>query len=129
MTASARRRTSLGRTLVALGAVALLGLLAVAALFVRGAFADDGAASGSAHDATLVGASGGHEHDGAPTVSAIHQQPSTHARSVAFAVLVSIAVGAACLHRRLRLARVARAHTLRVAGLPPGRAPPALRIA
>jgi hypothetical protein len=129
MTASARGRTSFTRTLVALGAVALLALLAFAALLFSGAFGDHGAATGSAHRTGVVAASGDHRYGESPGIHAIHQQPSTRARGVAFAVLASVVVGAALAFRRVRLAPVGRARTFRTAGLPPGRAPPVLRIA
>jgi hypothetical protein len=126
MTAPVRRRTSF-RGLVALGAVALLALLALA-LVAGGAFGDHDAAGATGTASTVV-AVDGHEHDAAPAVHALHQQPSTHARSVALAVLVAVAVGAPAVSRRLRLARADQPRVLRTGGLPPGRAPPALRIA
>jgi hypothetical protein len=65
----------------------------------------------------------------APALHTIHQQPSTRARSVAFAVLAAVAVVGAGAFRRLRFSRTGRLRTLRITGLPPGRAPPTLRIA
>ncbi len=128
MTGSVRRRPSFSRALLALGAVALLALLAVAALLLGGASGDQrDPVRPEAHSATTAAGGG---HDG--TISAVHafrQQPSTRARSVAFAVLASTTLLAAWAFQRLRLVRAGRVRTLRIVGLPPGRAPPALRIA
>jgi hypothetical protein len=120
MTASVRRRTSFSR--------ALLALVALAALLLGGALAERGPSGGSteAHVAAAT-AIGEHEH-AAPSLHAIHQQPSTRARSKAFTVLALTIVVAAWAFRRLRFQRVGRLRTLRISGLPPGRAPPALRI-
>jgi cytochrome b len=127
MTASVRRRTSLSRALVALGAVALLALVAVAAIVFGGSLGERSAPTGTeAHTAAAVSG----EHDLAVVgVHAFRQQPSTRARSVAFAVLASVAIAAAWMCCRLRLVPAGRLRTLRISGLPPGRAPPALRIA
>jgi hypothetical protein len=127
MNASVRRRTSFTRALVALSAVALLALLAVAAILL-GASLEEGTARTGAEAHTAVAATGHHDH----VVVGVHdlrQQPSTRARSVAFAVLATVAMVAAWMYRPLRLAPAGRLRTLRIAGLPPGRAPPALRIA
>ena len=75
-----------------------------------------------------MAASGEHDH-AVVGVHDLRQQPSTRARSVAFAVLATVAIVAAWMYRRLRLAPAGRLRTLRISGLPPGRAPPALRIA
>jgi hypothetical protein len=127
MTASVRRRTSFSRVLVALGGVALLALVAVAAILLGGSLGERSARTGpEAHTAAAVAG----EHD--LTVAGVHafrQQPSTRARGVAFAVLASVAIVAAWMYRRLRLVPAGRLRTLRISGLPPGRAPPALRIA
>ena len=61
-------------------------------------------------------------------VHAFHQQPSTRARSVAFAVLAAARLSPAWAFQRLRFARAGSPAHLRIVGLPPGRAPPALRI-
>ena len=127
MTASVRRRTSFSRVLLALGGVALLALLAVTALLLGGALSDGGRTPEPEAHATAAIAVGEPDH-AAPTIHGIHQQPSTRARSAAFAVLAVAVVVAAWAFRRLRLQRAGRLRTLRVAGLPPGRAPPALRI-
>ena len=129
MTASVRRRTSFSRALLALGGIALLALLALAALLLGGALTDSGRTTNSNSEAhaTAVSAVGEPDHT-TPTIHGIHQQPSTRARSVAFAALTAAVVVAAWAFRRLRLQRVGRLRTLRIAGLPPGRAPPALRI-
>src|SRR4051812_8590246 len=127
MTASVRRRTSFSRALLALGGIALLALLALAALLLGGALTDGGRTIDSEAHATSVSAVGEPDHT-TPTIHAIHQQPSTRARSVAFAVLAAAVVIAAWAFRRLLLQRAGRLRTLRIAGLPPGRGPPALRI-
>jgi hypothetical protein len=127
MTASVRRRTSFSRALLALGGIAVLALLAVAAVLLGGALTDGARPTGTEAHATTVSAVGEPDH-AAPSLHAIHQQPSTRARSVAFAVLAAAVVVAAWAFRRLRLQRAGRLRTLRVTGLPPGRAPPALRI-
>ncbi len=127
MRAPARRRTSFSRALLALCAVALLALLALAALVIGGAFTERSAVARADVHASTASLAGETDHP-AP-VHAIHQQPSTRARSVAFAVLASAVVVGAWAFRRLLLARAGRVRTLGIDGLPPGRAPPALRIA
>jgi hypothetical protein len=131
MTASVRRRTSFSRALLALGGVAALALLAFAALLLGSALNDTGRTTVAEHPNTAnVSAQAVGQHDGAVgELHAIHQQPSTRARSAAFAVLVTAFVLATWAFRRLQLQRAGRIRTLRIAGLPPGRAPPALRIA
>jgi hypothetical protein len=130
MTASVRRRASFSRALLALGGMAVLALLALAALLLGSALADQapqptGAAEVHAASTSAVGAT-----DHAPaTIHAIHQQLSTHARGAAFAVLTAAVAVAAWVFLRLRLRRAGRLRTLRIAGLPPGRAPPTFRIA
>jgi hypothetical protein len=128
MTGSVRRRQTLGRALSALGGAALLALLALAALLLGGAFGDRTETTRpEVHGVTVSAVSG---HDNADSsVHAFHQQPSTRARSVAFAVLAAAAAVAAWAFQRLRFARAGRPRTLRIVGLPPGRAPPSLRIA
>jgi hypothetical protein len=131
MTASVRRRTSFSRALLALGGVAALALLALAALLLGGALHDTGRITAAElHTAANVGAQAvGQRDDSVGELPAIHQQPSTRARSAAFAVLVTAIVLATWAFRRLQLQRAGQIRTLRIAGLPPGRAPPALRIA
>jgi hypothetical protein len=131
MTASVRRRTSFSRALLALGGVAALALLALAALLLGGALNEPGRTTAAeAHSAANVSAHAvGQRDDALGELHAIHQQPSTRARSAAFAVLASAIVLATWAFRRLQLQRAGRIRTLRIAGLPPGRAPPALRIA
>ena len=127
MTASVRRRTPFSRAFLALGGVGLLALLAIAALLLGAELTDRGPTTGpEAHASTAVAV--GEPGHAAPTIHGIHQQPSTRARSVAFAVLAAAVVVAAWAFRRLHLQRAGRLRTLRIAGLPPGRAPPALRI-
>jgi hypothetical protein len=130
VTASVQRRTSFSRALVALGGVALLSLLALAVLLLGGAFTEQGHAThatyAEGHRASVV-APGEHDHT-VPQLHAIRLQPSTRARSTAFAILSSAAVVAAWGYRRLHTLRAGRLRTLRIPGLPPGRAPPALRI-
>lgn len=127
MTAPMTRRRPLGRAVVALSAVALLALLALAALVLGGAFGDHARPGTDAHAAREL-AVGTHD-DAAPAVHAVHQQPSTRARSVTFAMLAATVVVALWPARKLRLTRVGRLRALRICGLPPGRAPPVPRIA
>jgi hypothetical protein len=115
------------RTLVAIGGAALLALVAVAALLLGGASVRHEATAQAGGHARVVAADGP-RHETAPATRAIHQQPSTHARSAGLAVLATAAVVAAVGFGLLRLTRRGRPRTLRVVGLPPGRAPPALRI-
>jgi hypothetical protein len=126
MTGSVRRRNSSSRALLALAGVALLALLAFAALLLGGAFGERAETSRpEVHGATITAVG---ERNHATDVHAIHQQPSTRARSAAFAVLALATVIAAWAFQRLRFARAGRPRTLRIVGLPPGRGPPALRI-
>jgi hypothetical protein len=128
MTASVRRRTSFSRALLALAGVALLALVALAAVLLGSALTDAGRTTGVEVHHAAVTAVGEPGHT-APAVHALRQQPSTRARSVAFAVLaLAVAVGAWAF-ARLRFARSGRLRTLRITGLPSGRAPPTLRIA
>jgi len=129
MTGSVRRRQTVSRALPALAGVALLAFLALAALLLGGAFGErtETSSQPAIHGAT-VSAVGAHD-DAVPSVHAFHQQPSTRARSVAFAVLAAAAIIAAWAFQRLRFARAGRPRTMRAIGLPPGRAPPSLRIA
>ena len=127
MTGSVRRRNSCSRALLALVGVALLALLAIAAVLLGGGLGDRGETSRAEVHGTTVTAVGERDH-AAVTIHAIHQQPSTRARSVAFAVLAAATVIAAWAFQRLRFARAGRPRTLRAVGLPPGRGPPALRI-
>jgi hypothetical protein len=109
--------------------MALLALLAFAALLLGNALADDGPSTGRTEAHAVTSSSIGDRDDAARPFRTIHQQPSTRARGVALAVLATTILVAAWAVRRLRLQRVGRLRTLRIAGLPPGRAPPALRIA
>src|SRR5689334_5595627 len=128
MTGSARGRTSFSRALLAVTGVALLALLALAALLVGGAFGDRADSSRpEVHGATVTAV--GERGHADEVIHAIHQQPSTRARSVAFAVLAAATIIAAWAFRRVPLARAGRLRALHFVGLPPGRAPPAPRIA
>ena len=128
MTASVRRRTSFSRTLFALAGVALLALLALTAVLLGSALTEHSQTVGvDAHDTAITAV--GEQGHVVPSAHAIHQQPSTRARGVAFAVLAAAVVGGAGAFRRLRFARTGRPRTLRITGLPPGRAPPIPRIA
>ena len=103
-------------------------LLALAALFLAGVFTDAGAAHTSDQHSSVTVAVGDSQH-AAPSFHGLHQQPSTRARSVVFGLLaVAVAFGA-WAYRRVRLVRPGRTRALRITGLPPGRAPPRLRIA
>jgi hypothetical protein len=128
MTASVRRRTSFSRALLALAGVALLALLAFVALLLGGALNDGGRTTGPEHH-TVSASAAGEADQPAPPFHTIHQQPVTRVRSVALAVLATTNVVAAWAFCRVPLQRAGRARALRIRGLPPGRAPPALRIA
>ncbi len=128
MTASVRRRTSFSRTLLALAGVALLALLALTAVLLGSALTEHSQPVGVDAHGAEVAAVGEHGHV-VPSAHAIHQQPSTRARGVAFAVLAAAVVIGAGAFRRLLFARTGRPRTLRITGLPPGRAPPIPRIA
>ncbi len=128
MTASVRRRTSCSRVLLALGGVALLALVALGGVLLGSALGDSGRTTGLEvhHSAVTAVGEPGHA---VPAGHALRQPPSTRARSVAFAVLaVAVAVGPWAFSR-VRFARSGRLRTLRITGLPSGRAPPSLRIA
>jgi ABC-type cobalt transport system substrate-binding protein len=128
MTGSVRRRTSCNRALLALAGVALLALMVLAAVLLGNAVTESGGTPGADAHRAAVAAVGEPAHT-APAVHALHQQPSTRARSVAFAVLAAaLAVGAGIFSRQ-RFARSGRVRALRITGLPSGRAPPTLRIA
>jgi hypothetical protein len=115
------------RVVGALGAVLLLALLALGAL-LAGALADADVAPSPTHRTSVTLATGDSEHSAA-SLHGFHQQPSTRARSVVFGVLaVAVAFGA-WAYRRVRVVRSGRPPALRITGLPPGRAPPRLRIA
>jgi hypothetical protein len=128
MNGSGRGRTSCSRPLAALGAVAVLALLALAALVLGNALSDDGGASRADVHAISTIALGEHDH-GVQAVHAFRQQPSTRARSVAWAALGAAGViAAAWAYRRLQLVPSGRLRSLRVSGLPPGRGPPSPQI-
>jgi hypothetical protein len=111
----------------ALGAVLLLALLAVAALLLAGAPSDPGVAHRSTDRASVTAVS--ESRHPAPSLHGFHQQPSTRARTVVYGLLaVAIAFGTWAF-RRVRVVRSGRPRALRITGLPPGRAPPRLRIA
>lgn len=119
------RQSSRAQPVLALLGVALLALLALAALLLGGALSD---ASPSHATETRTAAVGEHEHT-PPALHALHQQPVTRTRGVAFAMLVALAVVAAWSSRRLRDALAGCLRTLCITGLPLGRAPPRLCIA
>ena len=128
MTASVHRRTSFSRALLAAAGVGVLALLALAAVLLGPTRSAPSHATHTDTHTASVSAAAEHDHT-VPEFHAIRQQPSTRARSVAFAVLSSAAVLAAWAFRRVRTMRDARLRTLRITGLPPGRAPPVPRIA
>ena len=108
--------------------VALLALLALAALLLGGAFGDR---------SETVASRGPRRHRrGGRRTRPRGLRPSTPSASnrrrapaaSRFAVLAAAALIAAWAFQRLRFARAGRPRTLRIVGLPPGRAPPALRI-
>jgi hypothetical protein len=120
------RRSSWAQPVLALFGVVLLALLALAALLLGGALSD--ATPSHGFETRSAAAVRDHEHT-LPALHALHQQPVTRTRGVAFATLTALAVVAAWSSRRIRDARAGRLRTLRITGLPPGRAPPRLRIA
>jgi hypothetical protein len=120
------RRSSWAQPVLALFGVALLALLALAALLLGGALSD--AAPSHASETRAAAAVGEHEHT-PPALHALHQQPVTRTRGVAFAVLAALAVVAAWSSRGVRDALAGHLRTLRATGLPHGRAPPRFRIA
>jgi hypothetical protein len=125
---STPRRPSSARAFVAIGAAALLTLLAVVALLLAGVFVDRGPSHSSDVHASAAVAAGERDH-AAASVHGFHQQPSLRARNVAFAVVaVAVAFGAWAF-RRVLVVRSGRPRALRISGLPPGRAPPRCRIA
>lgn len=126
MTVSVRRRTSFSRPLLVLGGIALLALLAVAALLFGGALGERGEASAPEVQRAATTAAGEPDHS-TVAVHAFRQQPSTRARSAAFALLVAATVIATWTLARRGLTRDGRLHTLHLVGLPPGRGPPAPR--
>ncbi len=128
MNRSVTRTTSRARSVSTLGAVLLLALLALGALLVAGAFADAGVAPSSTHRPSVTVAVGDSEH-AAASLHGFHQPPSTRARSVVFGVLAVVVAFGAWAYRRVRVVRSRRPPALRITGLPPGRAPPRLRIA
>jgi hypothetical protein len=128
MTASVRRRTSCSRTLLAVAAVVVLALVALAALLLGSGLTDSARPRGTEAHAAVVTAVGEPGH-AAPAVHALRQQPSTRARSVAFAVLAAAVAVGAWAFARVRFSRSGRLRTRRITGLPSGRAPPTFRIA
>jgi len=128
MTAPVRQRTSFSRTLLALAAVVPLALLALSALLVGSGLTESGRPPGTEAHNTAVTAVGEPGH-AAPAVHPLRPQPSTRARSVTFGVLAAAVAVSAWAFCRLRCSRTRQLRTLRITGLPSGRAPPTLRIA
>jgi hypothetical protein len=127
VTASVRRRTSFSRALLALSGIAVLALLALAALLLGGALTNSAPVGGPEVHSVTASSVGEPDHV-LPSLQAIHQQPSRRARVGASAVLGTTIVVAAWALRRFQLRRAGRLRTLHLPGLPPGRAPPALRV-
>ena len=129
MSRAAFRWRSRSRALVAIGAIALLALVAFAALLIAGTLADHTAAPRATDAQVGSRVSVGESTRADAALHEFHQQPSTRARGVAFGVVaLAVALGAWAF-QRVRIARSGRPRTLGVAGLPPGRAPPRFRIA
>jgi hypothetical protein len=125
MSSQPTRRAPWTRLLVALAAVAVL---AVAALLMRGTFtAPHPSRAGDARGA-LTSATGVQDHS-TPSLHVYRPVAVMRTRGVALAMLAVATAIAACVSRRVRINRSERRRTLRVTGLPLGRAPPRLRIA
>jgi len=125
MNLQSARRPTRTRLLVALAAVAVL---AVAALLLRGSFTEP-QPSGARH-ATGAITSAVRTRDHATASLHVYRPVAVmRTRGVALAMLAVATAVAACLSRRLRITRSGRRRTLRISGLPQGRAPPRLRIA
>ena len=128
MSDRAVRPPSRARPYSTVGAVLLLALIALAALLLAGALSERGAARiGNDHPSVTVAVA--ESKQAAPSLHGFHPQPSTRGRSVAFGVLALAVLLGASAFRRVRVMRSGRPRTLRIAGLPPGRAPPRLHIA
>ena len=121
------RRGSGATILLAVAAIGVLALLALAAAFVAAPVTDDASRAGDAAASAMV-AIDEHEHT-VPPSHVLDQWLSTRARSAAFAVLAATLVVAISVLGQFGRARTRFLRTARVAGLPPGRAPPRLRIA
>jgi hypothetical protein len=125
----ASRRRCWVRAILAFGAVAAIVLLAVTAVLLGGDLAAEVPTHGTeVHDAGTVLVAGDADH-APPAVHALRQQPSTRARTAAFAVLAAAVVVAVGVGARVRMLRSGGPRRAAVIGRPPGRAPPLLRIA
>jgi hypothetical protein len=130
MTAPAGRHAPFRRTLVLLGGTALVVLVALAGLLAGSGIADPGrSVAPVVHVHSLGVALGADHHHGAEPLSSIHPAISTRAPRIAFVLPAAAVAAVAWIFQRLRRARSGRLRALGVFGLPPGRAPPALRIA
>jgi hypothetical protein len=125
MSVRSARRAPSTRLLLALVAV---GALAVAALLLRGSFTDQQPSRASDATGSLTSAIGARDL-ATPSLHAYHPLPVVRARGLALAMLAVVTMVAACVSRRRRVTRSGRRRTLRLRGLPQGRAPPRLRVA
>jgi len=125
MSSQPARRASWTRVLVALAAVAVL---AVAALLLRGTFTELHPSRAGNAQGALTSATGAQDHT-TPSLHVYRPVAVMRTRGVVFAMLAVATAIAACVSRRVRITRSERRRTLRVTGLPLGRAPPRLRIA
>jgi len=129
VTGAGRRRTSSHRRAVfAAAGVAVLTLVALVAPLHRSA--NSGHGSGAPKSTHGTSEAVAHDrHHAVAAVHVFHQQASIRARGGALAVLAALVAVAPSTSRRLRLMRVRRAREFGTVGLPPARAPPAIRIA
>jgi hypothetical protein len=112
---------------MALAAAALFVLLASgAATHHEGAATAAESVRSAAHTVTSV--IGEHDHV-ASSPHGIHAPPLVRTRDTAFGVLVGGVLVAAWASTQLPIVRSARRRSARITVLPPGRAPPPLRIA
>lgn len=129
MTGSVRGRVTgraAARSLAALGAAALLTLLTLGAMWLGGAFGEHAGSRPSAPSAGVAA-----DHGPKPVDTSAHTlrpQVSLRARALGFAILPTAFVVAAGTRRLVRPVRAGRQRAVRVTGLPPGRAPPSLRV-
>jgi hypothetical protein len=103
-------------------------VFALAALFVTGGLTDHVSAGASDGHVSVTAVVGGHD-VAVPSLHGYHPAAVVRARGITLAMLAVAMIVAACGSRRLRLVRSERRRSRRVVGLPPGRAPPRLRIA
>jgi hypothetical protein len=115
------------RVWIALAGAALFVLLASgAATHHEGTATAAESVRSAAHAVTSV--IGEHDHEAA-SPHGVHAPPLVRSRDTAFGVLVGGALVVAWASTQRRIVRSARRRSSRITVLPPGRAPPPLRIA